>query len=70
MLARYGPHGRLDGSFGPADGLVMTDFGGNSDIAVSIAQYRETVVVSGTSMDWTADAVHETRLALARYRLG
>lgn len=58
-LARYGPHGTLDSSFG-AGGKVTTDFGSGDDYATSVAvRPRGRIVVAGHTRGG---------FALARYR--
>jgi uncharacterized delta-60 repeat protein len=58
-LARYGPHGTLDSSFG-AGGKVTTDFGSGNDYATSVAvRPRGRIVVAGHTRGG---------FALARYR--
>jgi uncharacterized delta-60 repeat protein len=63
-LARFRPNGELDARFG-TDGVVVTDLGGPTDFAYSVAAATDgKLVVAGTSMpvdQTTAD------FALARY---
>jgi uncharacterized delta-60 repeat protein len=62
-LARYNPDGSLDTSFDD-DGLVTTDFGGNQDVAFTVAiQPDGKVVAAGSS----SPDVFTQHFALVRY---
>ena len=50
LLQRYNADGTRDSSFGGGDGIVITDFGGTSDVARAVeVQSDGKIVVSGTS---------------------
>jgi len=63
VLARYGPDGRLDRSFG-AGGSVITSFGAGNDIAYGVAiQPNGRIVLAGATNIWSDDV----DIAVARY---
>lgn len=57
-LARYGPGGRLDDSFGGGDGKVLTDFGAGSGVGGLALQANGKTVAAGSAGG---------KVALARY---
>jgi uncharacterized delta-60 repeat protein len=60
-VIRYTPLGALDTSFGD-DGIVLTDFGGNDQVAALVIQADGKIIVAGSS-----DVGGSTDFALARY---
>jgi uncharacterized delta-60 repeat protein len=60
-VVRYTMLGALDTSFGD-DGIVLTDFGGNDQVAAVVIQADGKIVVAGSS-----DTGGSTDVALARY---